>query len=181
MMPADTDHTIITETKYLRLRRVNGWEFVERRNITGIVGIVPMTDDHHVILIDQYRPPVAARVIELPAGLAGDVAGQEDEAIQTAARRELLEETGYEAKHWRRLFHAVVSPGITNEEITFFLATGLTKTADGGGDESESINVHKVPLYGFQDWLHQKEREGFKIDMKVYIAMGAAMFYRDSA
>ena len=66
------------------------WESVERVNCSGIVGMVPLTDDGDVILIKQFRPPVNGYVIELPAGLC-DIG----ETLEDAARRELIEETGY--------------------------------------------------------------------------------------
>src|SRR5215217_1288754 len=91
--------TTIAEGKRVRLVRRGDWEFVTRKKSSGIVAIVAVTDDYKLVLVEQYRPPVAKSVIELPAGLAGDEAGHEQEDLLTAARRELLEETGYEASH----------------------------------------------------------------------------------
>ena len=86
---------VIAATRHLQLVRRGGWEYVERPNVTGIVVIVPVTRDGELVLIEQYRVPVDRPVIELPAGLAGDVPGTEGERLEAAARRELLEETGY--------------------------------------------------------------------------------------
>src|SRR5829696_410163 len=73
------------------------WEYASRNTRRPAVGIVAVTDDGKVLLVEQRRPPVNRNVIELPAGLAGDIAGAEHESLLEAAQRELLEETGYTA------------------------------------------------------------------------------------
>jgi len=90
----------VWDGKYLSMKLRGRWEFVQRKNISGIVGIVPITDSNELVLVDQYRAAVGKRVFELPAGLAGDIAGQEDESFKTAADRELLEETGSVRPAW---------------------------------------------------------------------------------
>ena len=75
-------------------------------------------------------------MIDLPAGLAGDGPGTEE--LVTAARRELLEETGYDARRLTLLAHAPTSPGLTTEVVSFFRAAGLKKVAAGGGIEGET-------------------------------------------
>ena len=82
---------VVTSGKYVNLATRAGWEFVERKNICGIVGIVAVTDAGKLLLIEQYRPPMDKVVFELPAGLAGDIKGSESEDLAIAARRELLE------------------------------------------------------------------------------------------
>lgn len=124
-----------------------------------------------MILVEQRRPAVGCRVVELPAGLAGDVPGAEKESLYEAAYRELLEETGYEAKRWRRLGSGFSSPGLTDERIVLFLAEDLRKVADGGGDESESIVVHEVPLNEVFLWL---KVHGFDADLKLWAGLYAA-------
>jgi 8-oxo-dGTP pyrophosphatase MutT (NUDIX family) len=94
------DRRILAEGKFLRLVVENGWEWVERRNTQGAVVIAAITEHNEIVLIEQYRIPLAARVIELPAGLAGDEPGSRHEALIEAARRELLEETGYFGSTW---------------------------------------------------------------------------------
>ncbi|HPC57538.1 MAG TPA: DNA mismatch repair protein MutT, partial [Kiritimatiellia bacterium] len=59
----------------------NGWEFVERPKISGIVVIVGTTRFGGLVLVTQWREPVGAPVVEWPAGLAGDLAGSETEAL----------------------------------------------------------------------------------------------------
>jgi ADP-ribose pyrophosphatase len=147
------------------------WEFAQRKNVTGIVAIVAVTDDRKLILVEQFRAPVNKRVIELPAGLAGDIAGSEDEALEIAAQRELSEETGYEAKKMMRLIDGAVSAGITSEIVTLFRATGLTRTGDGGGDGSEDITVHEIPVDQVHAWVLSREKDGAIVDFKVYAGL----------
>ena len=165
------DLQVVSDGKHIQLVRKAGWEFARRKGISGIVGIVAVTDDRKLVLVEQHRPPVGARVIELPAGLAGDAKGHEQEDLADAARRELFEETGYEARTMDRLAAGAASAGMTDEVITLFRATGLTKTGEGMGDESENITVHEVPLSGVIDWLADRERGGRLVDLKVYCGL----------
>ncbi|MFO1020349.1 MAG: hypothetical protein U0903_06585 [Planctomycetales bacterium] len=65
--------------------KANGYEFVERTKVNGVVVIVPVTDDGSLLFIEQYRPPVQNVCIEFPAGLSGDNAASSDEELETAA------------------------------------------------------------------------------------------------
>lgn len=161
-----SDTQSVWEGRFLEVVVRDGWEYVARRGITGIVCIVAVTDDRKLVLIEQHRIPVSARVIEMPAGLVGDEAGHEDEAEEVAARRELLEETGYEAARLERLFDGVVSAGLSDERLSFFLATGCRKVAAGGGDGTEAITVHEVPLDEALDWVNARRRAGVLVDAK---------------
>ena len=162
------DKRIMWRGSHLDLVMRGSWEFVQRKNITGIVCIVAMTDDGKIVLVEQYRPPVLSRVIELPAGLVGDLPGQEAEPLEAAARRELVEETGYDAGRMELLFDGVPSAGLCDEHITFFLATELTKVEPGGGDRNEDITVLEAPLEGLLDYLDARVRGGVKVDAKIF-------------
>ncbi len=170
-MAQRTNTRIVWAGEHLDVAVRGHWEYVRRRNITGIVGIVAVTDDGKLVLVEQYRPPLDARVIELPAGLAGDIAGQEDETLATSARRELLEETGYEAREMVPLFTGASSAGLSDEMIAFFGATGLRKVGDGGGDESEDITVHEICVEGVREWLTVQQARGAVVDLKIYAAL----------
>lgn len=161
----------VAEGRFTRYVNNGGWEYVERKNASGIVAIVAVTDDDNWILVEQYRKPVAGRVIELPAGLAGDLAGKEEEPLVTAARRELLEETGYQAHDFEFLTEGPISSGITDEILTFYLATDMKKVADGGGEDSEDILVHEVPLSKAERWLEEVRKNGRMVDPKVYAGL----------
>jgi len=168
---AAVEKTVVWEGDYINAVVRGNWEFVERKNITGIVGMVPVTDDGKLVLVEQSRPALGTRVIELPAGLVGDTPDQRDEPFADAAWRELLEETGYSAGKMTRLFSGVGSPGITSEQMTFFLATELVKDGPGGGDETEDITVHEIPLEQVVDWLARRQAAGAIIDLKIYAGL----------
>lgn len=147
------------------------WEYAHRPNASGIVGILAVTDEGKLLLIEQLRPPIGKNVIEFPAGLAGDVAGHETEALAVAAQRELLEETGYEAADMQFIFEGAASAGITDEIITFFRAIGLKKVGPAAGDGGEQITVHEIQLANVHPWLEAQRKAGKVIDLKVYSAL----------
>jgi ADP-ribose pyrophosphatase len=162
---------VVLEGKFIRLIRRGRWEYVERVRATGIVVIVPVTSDGRLVLVEQFRVPVAARVIELPAGLVGDTDEFHGEDLAAAARRELLEETGYEARSLKPLLTGPVSAGLSTEMITVFLARGARRVAAGGGDASEDIKVHAVPLAKVEAWLARRQAKGALVDAKVYAGL----------
>jgi len=164
-------NNILCDAKYLRLVRDNGWEFVQRKDVSGIVGIIAVTDDRKLILVEQFRPPVGKNVIEIPAGLAGDTAASRNEDLAIAASRELEEETGYRAARMTLLASGTASAGLCDEIITLFRAESPQKISAGGGDESEDIIVHEIPLEQVETWLRQQIRSGKLVDLKVYSAL----------
>jgi 8-oxo-dGTP pyrophosphatase MutT (NUDIX family) len=86
----------------------------------GAAAMVPLLDDGRVVLIKQYRHAVREFVWESPAGTL-----EPEEAPMACARRELVEETGYEAANLEKLTEILPAPGYTDEHIYIFLATGL--------------------------------------------------------
>jgi len=150
--------------------RRGSWEYAERRGVTGIVGIVAVTDEGKLLLVEQFRLPVNTRVIELPAGLVGDEPGHEAESLLAAAHRELNEETGYDAANMVILTSGPSSAGMSNEIVTLCYATKLTKRNSGGGVDGEDIVVHEVPLAEITRRLRQWTNDGKLVDLKVYAA-----------
>ena len=171
MQHHSSDAPIVWQGKHIHVRDQEGWEFVSRNTCRPAVGIVAVHEDGRVVLVEQFRPPVGASLVELPAGLAGDIAGSEDEALLLAAQRELEEETGYTASRWQLLMSGYSSPGLTDESITLYLATGLMKTGIGGGIEGEAIHLHEIPIDEVLPWLAKRE---IAVDIKLLAGLFAA-------
>lgn len=163
---------VLCEGKHLRFVRRNGWEFVERKNITGIAMVIAVTDERKVLILDQYREPLGGRVLELPAGLAGDEGARE--SAEEAANRELVEETGYRAARLEVLSEGPPSPGLSDERVTIYLARGLSKVGDGGGIGEEDIRVLEVPFDEAVDWLEERRAQGQLVDPKVFAGLALA-------
>jgi ADP-ribose pyrophosphatase len=139
------------------------WEAMERVNCHGIVVIVPITEEGEAVLIRQFRPPVNSYVVEFPAGL-----NDRGEEIEEAAARELLEETGYRAREMFLLTKGPLSSGSSSEILTAFLAKGLNYAGVGQRDETEDIEVLKIPLDVLYDRLALIGNEGDLVDLKIY-------------
>lgn len=164
------EHKIVWEGKYLRVRVCGNWEYAERPNSPAGIVIIAVTPERNLLLTEQYRVPMQKAVIELPAGLAGDEQYSGEEFIE-AARRELREETGYEAAEWEQLVGGPTSAGLSNEIVIFFRGRHLRKVCDGGGAGDEKIHIHEVPVNSVPDWLREKEREGAAVDPRIYVAL----------
>lgn len=120
-------NSILLKTARFHVERVEyttpAGELHEREVIRhpGAATIVPMVDDLHVCLIKNFRASVSQTLLELPAGTIDP-----PESPETTAARELTEETGYTAREIRLLHRFYLSPGILDERMHVFLATGLT-------------------------------------------------------
>lgn len=163
--------SVLFEGDYVRLCRVDTWEYAERVNARGAVIIVAVTPAQELLLVEQWRAPMNRPVIELPAGLVGDIVGEEDEQMAVAAQRELQEETGYRAARFEFLTAGPPSAGLAGEVLSFYRAHELTRIGQGGGDESEDITVHAVPLSGLESWLADRHEQGVWVDPKVYAGL----------
>jgi ADP-ribose pyrophosphatase len=148
-----------------RLRLADGSELIrEIVQHPGAVVILPLLPDGRVCLIRNQRIAVCQLLVELPAGTLEPA---EDPAI--AAARELTEETGYRADHIEKFGEWLMSPGILNERMHIFVATGLRAgpTALEAGEQIEPLIV---------DWSQALEmiRDGEIIDAKT---VAAILFY----
>ena len=157
------------EGKFLRLCEKDGWEFVERANCYGVIAIIGITDENKLIFVEQFRVPAGAHVIEFPAGLVGDVDG--DESWETAAIREMFEETGYEVGSLEFMAEGPLSSGMSPNKIRLFRAKDLVKKGPGGGDETENITVHEIPVADVDEWLEKQKERGALVDPKVYAGL----------
>jgi ADP-ribose pyrophosphatase len=164
----DLPEQIVWEGRYIAAKKRGRWEYVSRtRNISAAV--IVAVDDGHVILVEQYRVPLGRTCLELPAGLIGDET--EGEAIETAAARELEEETGYRPERMTDLGYYYSSPGMVSEGFSLLRAEGLTKVGEGGGVEGENIVVHRVKLAEVAAFVAAKRAEGFAIDVRMLLLL----------
>ena len=106
----------------------------------GAVVIIPQLADGRLVLIEQYRFAVGATWLEFPAGTL-----EPDEAPLECAKRELIEETGYRAEHWRALGITYPSPGYGDEQQHLLMATGLVPE-HAAGDEDEILEVKRLTM-----------------------------------
>jgi ADP-ribose diphosphatase len=159
----------IFESSHLLVMERDRWEYVERKQGKSAAAIVAVTDDGKLVLTEQYRRPVDARVIDLPAGLVGDDDGVED--AEETARKELEEETGYACDSVELMASGPTSPGITSELVSLYRARGLRRTGEGGGVGNEKITVHLADLDGLAAWLAEKAKGGVQVDLKVWAAL----------
>ncbi|HYD14507.1 MAG TPA: NUDIX hydrolase [Allosphingosinicella sp.] len=162
----------VWEGRFIAVKKQGKWEYVSRtRNISAAV--IVAIDDGHVILVEQYRVPLGRNCLELPAGLIGDE--DEGEAVESAAARELEEETGYRPARMTDLGYYHSSPGMVSEGFTLLRAEGLTRVSDGGGVEGENIVVHRVKLADVPAFVAAKRADGYAIDVKMLLLLADSL------
>ena len=165
----DAPHTVY-EGRYQRMVVRGTWEYSERTHPGGLAAIViAVTPEDKVLFVEQFRIPLQARTIEMPAGLVGDV--DSGESIVQSAIRELEEETGWTAEHAQVLMIGPTSSGASSEKIAFVRASGLRTVGAGGGDPSEDITVHEVPRSAAAAWLAGKLGQGYELDAKLWAGL----------
>lgn len=164
------DRQTLYEGDWLRLVRIGKWESCERTHGQGMaVIVIAVTPDDAVLFVEQYRVPLGARTIEMPAGLVGD--DHDHDTLEAAARRELVEETGWEPATVEVLLVGPTSSGMSNERIAFVRARNLRKVGAGGGVDNEDITVHAVPRADAPAWLMRKYAEGYELDLKLWAGL----------
>lgn len=147
---------------------VREWEAVGRMNEDGVVVIIPVTDNVELIIIRQFRPALNSYVIELPAGLVDP-----GEDYISAAKRELLEETGYSSDNMSLLTEGVISTGINAEKWKIVIAQNVVRATEEAmkmcrPDENENIEVIKMPAAGMYEALQEYSRNGDDVDLRIF-------------
>jgi ADP-ribose pyrophosphatase len=160
--------TRIFEGEHIVVLSRDGWEYVERKRAVEAVAVIALTAANELVLTEQYRAPVDALVIDLPAGLVGD---EGDENAETTARKELEEETGFTCETLELVARGPTSPGITSEIVSLYRGHRVRRIGEGGGVGGERIVVHLVPLQELEAWLEGSVARGALIDMKLYAAL----------
>jgi ADP-ribose pyrophosphatase len=127
----------------------------------GAVAILALVDAEHVCLLRNQRVVVGETLWEVPAGTL-----EPGEAVESAAARELAEETGYTARHWRKLLEFFPSPGVLSEKTHVFLAQELTAGAMRP-EADEQLEPHVIPLAQARAWA----LDGTIRDAKTLIAL----------
>lgn len=163
--------TVLFSGRFLDLVQADGVEYVRNRVARGVVLIIPVTAAGELVLIENHRVPLQSQVIEFPAGLVGDEEGSREESFEAAARRELLEETGYVADTVSFLLRGPSSPGSSAEIVDFYLAPKVRKVASGGGVGAERLRVHAIDLGQVEQWLAAKTGAGAWVDPRVHLGL----------
>lgn len=115
---------------------------------SGSAVMMALDEKRRILLVRQYRLPARANLWELPAGKLDPG----ENALQ-AAKRELIEETGYRAKRWKKLTSFFPSPGFVSEKMNIFLATDLTAGKAQPMDD-ERIEARWFPAKQVEQMIH---------------------------
>lgn len=168
MKPQEEPTQSLYQGSFLELVKEGRWEYVRRVNANGAVMIIAVTEQHELLLVEEYRVPLHSFTIGLPAGISGD---EGEESTLQSSIRELEEETGFTADHWTYLLTGPSSPGLTTEVVSFYLAEGLHQVSEGGGVENENIIVHRIPLPKVHQWLVEQMEIGKMVDPKIFMGL----------
>lgn len=108
----------------------------------GAVGIIPITKDNKIVLVEQYRKPLEKSIIEIPAGKL-----EPGEAPEATAVRELEEETGYTTKNIKKICSFFTSPGFADEIMHLYITRDIEKLENPPSpDEDEFVEILELTL-----------------------------------
>ena len=169
MIDEDDAEKVMWQGRFITAKTRGKWEYVSRARGIKAAVILAMEDDY-VLLVEQYRVPLGANCIELPAGLIGD--HEEGEDTLASAARELEEETGYRADMLEIVGEFFSSPGMVSESFSLVRARGLAKVGAGGGVDGENIVVHRIAMAELPEFVQQKRAEGCVVDVKLLMLPG---------
>ena len=165
------DPELLHAGKWLRLVRRGRWEWCERtHSAQGLaVQVIAVTPDDRVLFVEQHREALGRKAIEMPAGLVGD--DHDEDTIEAAAHRELVEETGWAADRIEVLVGGPTTAGMSNEQIVMVRARDLRQVGPGGGVGGEDIIVHAIPRADAPAWLMARHAEGYALDLKLWAGL----------
>ena len=130
----------------------------------GAVGIVPVTTNRKVLLVQQYRYPVDEITIEIPAG---KIDGRE--APEICARREMAEEVGAVGGNLKLLSSFYTTPGFCDEILHLFLATGF-KRSDNKLDDDEFLDILEIDMLTSVQWINSGKVKDSKTIIGILMA-----------
>src|SRR5581483_56819 len=135
----------VLEPGGLRVRR----DVVRHSGSIVVLAVDDQASEPRILLERQYRHAAQQFLWELPAGRI-----DEGESELEGAKRELLEETGYTAADWKRLFKYYASPGFIDETMAIYMAIGL-KPGKAQPEEDERITKRLVPVNTALSWIRK--------------------------
>ena len=124
------------------------------------INIIPVTEDHQVVMVKQYRHGSRETTLEIPGGIVDP-----GDTPEEAASRELLEETGYQAQEWVKIGAVNPNPALFCNRCFTFLARSIQKVQNPMPDPAEDIEVILIPLSDIPELIRQG-----KIDHAIVIA-----------
>ena len=127
------------------------WEYIKRPNSTQSLVIFAITKKNEVILIKNFRWPRMENVLEVPAGMQE----KNDNSPIKAARRELLEETGYVAGKMELIMRVPLLAGLMSDDTLVYLASDAHKISEQSLDPEEDIEVILVPIKELASYLEK--------------------------
>ena len=143
----DAESQVLVETRVFAVRRVRRVSPKDARQHDFFVieppdwvNVVALTDAGDVVFVEQWRHGTRSVTIEVPGGMVDP-----DESAEVAARRELLEETGYEAATLEAIGCVEPNPAILSNRCTTFLARGVRKVREPSFDTTEDCVLRLVP------------------------------------
>lgn len=118
---------------------IDDYYVVEQPDVGAVFGL---TAEHELILVEQYKHGIGQVCLELPAGIFDNEAGDP----LAEARREFVEETGYDAATYHPIATYIADPSRTNNRLHLFAAVDVYRVGEQHLDSTESITVHRVPI-----------------------------------
>ncbi|WP_146528773.1 NUDIX hydrolase [Novipirellula artificiosorum] len=171
MKPSDKEELLLTGARFnvhaMNLVGSDGKTYVrEVIRHPGAVVLLPMLDCDTVVMIENHRPTVAETLLELPAGTR-----EPNEAVEITAARELAEETGYVAETLTLLHEFYSAPGICDERMFLYVATGLT-AGESQREATEQIENRIADRDQIRKWI----AEGRICDAKTLVGLYAFLY-----